>query len=252
MEKITSTQNPKFKSLGKLREKKNRDEFGAFIVEGEKEINLALENGFICKELWGIAEKLDLFSINISKYLISREMFEKIGYREKTETIIGVFSKKQSQINWSEVKTVLVCEAIEKPGNIGSLFRIADGSGVDLIIFNEQLTDIYNPNVIRNSVGTFFSVPFLFMTKEDAYNQLHSAGIEIVVAAPDAKLLYHQTEFQKKMALVVGSEHDGVSEYWKKLATKNISIPMLGQNDSLNLSISVAVIFYERLRQLSL
>ena len=251
MEKITSTQNPKFKNLGKLREKKHRDETNSFLVEGEKEISLALQNDFNCLELWGTEEKLQLIQQNIAKYIISMEMFEKIGYREKTETIIGVFQKKTSTILLKEASCVLVCEDIEKPGNIGALFRIADGVGVDMIIFNEQQTDIYNPNVIRNSVGTFFSIPFLILSSEDTYKQLQLAGIKVMVATPEAKKIYHQEKLAEKIALVVGSEHEGVSPFWKKKADINVSVPMLGQNDSLNLSVSVAVILYERLRQIA-
>ena len=251
MEKITSAQNPKFKNLGKLRDKKRRDETNSFLVEGEKEISLALKNGFICLELWGLEEKLEVFRENVAKYIISMEMFEKIGYREKTETIIGVFQKKISERLLKDVSCVLVCEDIEKPGNIGALFRIADGVGVDMIVFNEQQTDIYNPNVIRNSVGTFFSVPFVMLSSEDTYNQLLEAGIKVMVATPEAKKVYFQEQLTEKLALVVGSEHDGVSSFWKKKADINVSVPMLGQNDSLNLSVSVAVILYERLRQLA-
>jgi TrmH family RNA methyltransferase len=251
MEKITSTQNPKFKNLGKLREKKHRDETNSFLVEGEKEISLALKNGFICLELWGTEEKLAVFRENVAKFIISNEMFEKIGYREKTETIIGVFKKKGIEIKLRDAKCVLVCEDIEKPGNIGALFRIADGAGVDAIVFNEQQTDIYNPNVIRNSVGTFFSVPFVTLSSEETYKQLKESGIKVIVATPEASTVYHQENLAEKLALVVGSEHEGVSSFWKKKADINVSVPMLGQNDSLNLSVSVAVILYERLRQLA-
>ncbi len=251
MEKITSNQNPKFKSLGKLKDKKHRDETDTFLVEGEKEISLAIQNGFVCKELWGMQEKLELFQVDIPKYIINLEMFEKIGYREKTETIIGVFQKKDSELSLKEASCVLVCEDIEKPGNIGSLFRIADGVGVDMIVFNNQQTDIYNPNVIRNSVGTFFSVPFMTLSLEETHKQLQEAGIKVLVATPEAKNVYHQVKLTDKLALVVGSEHNGVSSFWKKRADLNVSVPMLGQNDSLNLSVSVAVILYERLRQLS-
>lgn len=250
MEKITSTQNVKFKNLCKLRLKKYRDETSTFLVEGEKEINLALKNEFICQELWGLEGKLSLLKEDVPKYIISIEMFEKIGYREKTETIVGVFQKKDSDYKLSRANCVLVCEDIEKPGNIGALFRIADGAGVEAIVFNNQQTDIYNPNVIRNSVGTFFSVPFLILSQEDAYKQFIDAGIKVLVATPEATIVYHQAKLSDKFALVVGSEHHGVSEFWKKQANINVSVPMLGQNDSLNLSVSVAVILYDRIRQL--
>lgn len=251
MEKITSTQNHKFKSLGKLRDKRYRDSTGLFLVEGEKEISLALKNGFICQELWGIEEKLAFFQLDNPTYIISKEMFEKIGYREKTETILGVFQKAEQDINFKDAKCVLVCEDIEKPGNIGSLFRISDGIGVDLIVFNNQQADVYNPNVIRNSVGTFFSVPFIVRSSEETYKELKKNNIKVVVATPEAKQIYYKASLDNKLALVVGSEHKGVSDFWKSRADVNVAIPMLGQNDSLNLSISVAVILYERLRQLS-
>ncbi len=250
MEKITSTQNQKLKNLAKLRDKRQRDATGLFLVEGEKEIALALHNGFICQELWGIEEKLSSFCEEFPKYLISIEMFEKIGYREKTEAVVGVFKKKSSIINLHDAKCVLVCEDIEKPGNIGSLFRIADGAGVDVIVFNNQQTDIYNPNVIRNSVGTFFSVPFIVLSQEDTYKQLKDAGLNVLVATPEASMVYHKAKLADKLALVVGSEHDGVSSFWKEHSEINVSVPMLGQNDSLNLSVSVAVILYDRIRQL--
>lgn len=251
MEKITSTQNPKFKSLGKLRDKRYRDFSGLFLVEGEKEIALALKNSFLCQELWGTEEKIALFQQDKPQYIISKEMFEKVGYREKTETIVGVFKKKESNVKLNNAKCVLICEDIEKPGNIGALFRIADGAGVDAIIFNNQQTDIYNPNVIRNSVGTFFSVPFITMSAEETYKQLKESNIKVIVATPEAEHIYYQEILEEKVALIVGSEHAGVSDFWKSRADINVAIPMLGQNDSLNLSISVAVILYERLRQLA-
>jgi RNA methyltransferase, TrmH family len=249
---ITSTQNNKFKNLLKMKSKKNRDISNTFLVEGTKEIDFAIKNSFVCIEIWGTWDKIGNYLDNINKYSITKEMFEKIGYRESTESIIAIFQKKEFKKSIKDCKSVLVCEQIEKPGNLGAIFRIADGASVDLIIFNDQEADIYNPNVIRNSTGTFFSVPFIFESSEKTLEELKKNDIKLITATPEATKTYYNENLTTKIALIVGNEHSGVSEFWKINADSLIAIPMKGQNDSLNVGVSVAIILYERIRQLSL
>lgn len=237
-----------------LKNKKQRDLLGLFLVEGFKEIEFALRNGFISCEFWGTEGNLRSFSESgAENYCITEELFKKIGYRESTDSILGVFKKKEfkpEHLFCSGSKSLIfVAENINKPGNMGALFRIADGVGADGIIFTEQESDLYNPNVIRNSVGTFFSVPFLFLKQNEVKKLLHNQGYQIIVATPEAENNYTKLKYSLKTALVVGNEHQGVNDFWKINADKQIFIPMLGENDSLNVSVSTAIIAYEWRRQ---
>lgn len=256
MQIITSFANPKLKSLGKLHLKKWRDQEGQFLVEGWKEIQFALHNGFACKSIWGTTEKLAEIPEDIPRFAITRKMFERIGYREKTEALVGVFEKKNHGIEvlrkmrFGEQSCFLLVDGVEKPGNLGALFRVADGAEVVGLLLTDRTADVYNPNVIRNSVGTFFSVPFFHIGNHDLKLWLLEQKIQILTLVPDADKTVYEINLKVKTAVVVGNEHAGVSSFWRKTATFKAGLPMRGQNDSLNVSVTAGIVLYERLRQL--
>ena len=256
---ITSPHNERFKSLQSLREKKAREATGTFLVEGQKEIGLALKNGFQVDEIWAIEGKFPSLEGWLAKasqggcFSIPESLFNKIGYREKTEGIIAVVAQKPATldtltINPTKPSLVIVADQLEKPGNIGTLFRIADGVGADAVILAGSSTDAYNPNVIRNSVGTFFTVPFAVAEPADVVAWLSVNNLSVVVASPEAKQLYHEIDWPKRTALVVGREHEGVQSDWGKTAIR-VNIPMRGQNDSLNVAVSTGILVYEWAKQ---
>jgi TrmH family RNA methyltransferase len=250
---ITSLQNDRFKSLQALREKKSRDDKELFIVEGQKEISLAAKNGFIIESLWVIDSQIPrlktwIDGLKVSMlYSLTDALFNKIGYREKTEGVVAVVHFKitgLSKLKLNESSLVIVADQLEKPGNVGTLFRIADGVGADAVILAGVSTDVYNPNVIRNSVGTFFTTPFVVAEPDDVAGWLAAKELIVVVASPDATSTYHELVWPKRTALVVGREHEGVQSNWGKKALQ-VKIPMAGQNDSLNVAVSTGILAYE-------
>ncbi len=251
---ITSAQNERFKSLQSLREKKSREATGTFLVEGQKEINMAVKNGFQIEEVWMINPSQSPFiKGDWPVFTIPESLFNKIGYREKTEGIIAVVSQKPTTLEALTIppdtsSLVIIADQLEKPGNVGTLFRIADGVGADAVILAGTSTDAYNPNVIRNSVGTFFTVPFALAEPRDVLNWLSLQNMSVVVASPEASSVYHQVQWPKRTALVVGREHEGVQSDWGKTALR-VNIPMRGQNDSLNVAVSTGILVYEWAKQ---
>jgi RNA methyltransferase, TrmH family len=249
---ISSFQNPSFRNLVGLHSKKARKKSHLFLIEGLKEIQVALKYGWSIQEFWCVEDRVnDLGSINVPRYVISKEMFSKVGYREKTEGIVAIAKQRTSAL--SELKDkdglVFVVENLEKPGNLGSLFRIADGVGALGIILCDQQMDLFNPNVIRNSVGTVLSVPFFNENVKDVQSWLSKKGFQSIVATPESSTVYTDHALSNRCAIVVGNEHDGVSDSWKLSGLDQVSIPMNGGNDSLNVSVSMGVLAYEWLRQ---
>ncbi len=258
---ITSPQNERFKSLQSLREKKAREATGTFLVEGQKEISLAIKNGFHIEEIWvneGKFPSKEGWLATASQggcFSIPESLFNKIGYREKTEGIMAVVAQKPITLDTLAIdphtsSLVIIADHLEKPGNVGTLFRIADGVGADAVILAGTSTDAYNPNVIRNSVGTFFAVPFAVAEPAAVLAWVLANQMSLVVASPDAKQLYHQVQWPKRTALVVGREHEGVQSDWGKTAIR-VNIPMRGQNDSLNVAVSTGILVYEWAKQVS-
>ncbi|MDD5456884.1 MAG: RNA methyltransferase [Candidatus Margulisbacteria bacterium] len=261
MEIITSLQNEKLKTLQRMHKKQWRDESGLFLIEGKKEISFALRNNFALQSLW-VTEKqvsasdelLKFLKKEIPVYQITQELFAKIGYREKTEGIIAVAVKKNHALAGLDIKPhepglVLIGDNLEKPGNLGTLFRIADGSGAAAVFLTNQKTDVYNPNVTRNSVGTVFTVPFYLTDISSARTWLQKHNFKIFITTPVASKVFWDIDLHTNVALILGNEHSGVSDGWLEVISEKIRIPMLGQNDSLNLSVSAGILCYEWLRQ---
>lgn len=259
-EKITSLSNPKIKNLVKLGKGRGRDRKEHFIFEGLKEIELAMLSGidilsvFYCVE---IAPEKDLRqvldAIPESRHIqITPEIFAKVAYRDTTGGIVFMAKTRYatlSEINLPVNPLVLVLESVEKPGNLGGILRTADAAGVDLVIVCDPLTDLYNPNIIRNSLGCIFTVPVVVCTSEEALAFLRNHHIRVLVTDLQHSQNYHLIDYRLPSAFVMGTEHSGTSPFWLNAADLRIKIPMLGKIDSLNVSTSTAVLVYEAVRQ---
>ena len=277
-EVITSAQNPKIKNLLLLQEKsKARREQGLFVVEGRRELEHCLEAGFTVKTLFicpGIAETTEFvenyflcgspknqFSTNsqtndiesvASIIEIPEALYRKVAYRESTEGIIAEVEYKSltlEELRLPDNPLVRVLDSVEKPGNLGAVLRSADAAGVDAVIFCDPLTDLYNPNLIRASIGAVFTVPTVLASSQEAIAFLQERGIQILTAQLQDSSLYYDIDMRRGTALVMGTEATGLTDLWRKAASAHIRIPMLGQLDSLNVSVSAAILLFEAVRQ---
>lgn len=259
MQQITSLQNPLVKYLFTLTQKsKQRKEQQQFLIEGKREISLALEARylieqlFICPDILSEAEVEKFFS-GYKCTAISTQVYEKLTYRSSTEGILALAQCKNHALSGVEFQKahplVLVAEAPEKPGNIGALLRTADAAGIDAVYIANPKTDLYNPNIIRSSVGTVFTVPIFMGSSEEIRSHLQQQGFAIYCAALTASQPYDQVSYKGRTAIVVGTEDTGLSPTWLKASTQNIIIPMQGKIDSMNVSVSAAILIFEAVRQ---
>lgn len=285
IETITSAQNRKVKELLTLVEKsKARSAAGLFVVEGQRELGHCLDAGFIpetlfiCGEVMAIQNnavngaktghlaeniegkdgldaliaKAEALNPRLGVVQIPAFLYEKVAYRGSTEGIIAeVHSVPRSleNLRLGERPLVMVLESVEKPGNLGAVLRSADAAGADAVIVCDPLTDIWNPNLIRSSVGAVFSVPVAVCTLADAIAFLKKRGIRILTAQLQDSEWYYDTDMTGATALVMGTESTGLTQAWRDSADAHIKIPMLGRLDSLNVSVSAAVLLYEAVRQ---
>lgn len=252
---ITSLQNPRIKYLVKLRDDKRiRKEDGAMLVEGWDEIQLALSAGHIPQTLFS-ARELVSRQIDFSpaeNVTVSRPVFEKISYRDNPDGWLAVFPTPKTSLNDLRLSTVpllVVAESVEKPGNLGAILRTADASGVDAILLCDPRVDAWNPNVVRASRGAVFSIPVVECDNESALKWLKSRKIRALAATPSAAMLYTNGDMNGPTAVVVGTENEGLTEFWLKNADEKMKIPMSGKVNSLNVSVSTALILYEAVRQ---
>lgn len=285
IETITSAQNRKVKELLTLVEKsKARSAAGLFVVEGQRELGHCLDAGFIpetlfiCGEVMAVQNnavngaktghlaeniegkdgldalvaKAEALNPRLGVVQIPAFLYEKVAYRGSTEGIIAeVHSVPRSLegLRLGERPLVMVLESVEKPGNLGAVLRSADAAGADAVIVCDPLTDIWNPNLIRSSVGAVFSVPVAVCTSADAIAFLKKRGIRILTAQLQDSEWYYDTDMTGATALVMGTESTGLTQAWRDSADAHIKIPMLGRLDSLNVSVSAAVLLYEAVRQ---
>ena len=257
MEIITSLQNERVKRVVKLQRKASaRREAGLTVIEGVREVSRAIENGWQPIELWMCADNFQSLEVGSADgsvvFKASEKVFNKITYRENPDGVLAVgplVGKKLSDLELPDNPLILVAEGVEKPGNLGALLRTADGAGVDAVIIANPSTDLNNPNVIRNSIGTLFYLPVAEATTEETIVFLKEKGVRTLSAVPDAKTIYTETDLSGPLAIVVGAEDQGLSKGWKNKADLTIKVPMLGKNDSLNVSVSAAVLLYEAVRQ---
>lgn len=257
---ITSTANSKIKDLVHLQEKsRNRRRENLFVVEGLREINLALEAGynleklFYCPDLIS-ATDLDFLENRSSEIIaVSKKIYQKIAYRGSTEGFLAVGKQKSHALENISFKTdnplILVAEAPEKPGNIGALLRTADAAGLDAVLIANPRTDLYNPNIIRSSVGCIFTNQVATGSSAEIISFLKDKNIPIYCAALQASETYTKLDYKKASALVMGTEADGLQSIWLENSTQNIIIPMSGKIDSMNVSVSAGILVFEAKRQ---
>jgi TrmH family RNA methyltransferase len=262
MKEISSVQNPMVKEVVKLKERRERDSSGLFLIEGYRECKRANEGGvsiqtlLICPELFlGVNEK-DLIHSAREKgadiIQCSPQIFAKISYRDRPDGLVAIAQQMQRGLADLEVSSnpfFVVAEAIEKPGNLGTILRSADAVGIDGVIVCDRCTDIYNPNVVRASVGTLFTIPVVEAGGVETLMWLREQKIQIVAATPSAKLEYTEADFTGPVALAVGTEQFGLSEGWMQNADIQVRIPMNGVADSLNVATATTLLLYEVLRQ---
>jgi TrmH family RNA methyltransferase len=259
MKQITSVQNPYIKSLVQLQEKaKVRKQTGTFIIEGQREIELALKGGYeletilVCNELSSQSEHQNIRKSENQIIEISKEVYKKLAYRDTTEGIIAIAKTKSlalSDLKLSKNPLVLVGESLEKPGNIGAILRTADAANIDAVIIANPKSDLYNPNIVRSSVGCLFTRQIAIGTTEEVIAYLKANNINIYSATLQDSTEYHTQDYSTPTALVVGTESTGLSEKWRTESTKNIIIPMQGEIDSMNVSVAAAILLFEAKRQ---
>lgn len=257
---ITSAQNPKIKRLLQLQQKSSeRRKAGLFVVEGIREVERCVEKGYEIDTIFYLnkpmAENIsEIIEKNkgIKLFEVSPTIYEKIAYRGSTEGVIAEVKTKDktlNDLNLSENPLIVVLESVEKPGNLGAILRSADAAGADALIVCDPLTDLYNPNLIRNSTGAIFSVPCVACTSEECIKFLKENNIQILTAQLQDSELYYDTDMKRGTAIVMGTEATGLTDIWRKAADAHIRIPMLGITDSLNVSVSAAILLYEAVRQ---
>jgi len=257
---ISSSKNPYIKELVLLKEKsKVRKQTGHFLIEGEREISLAIKGGYDFEtilfhpELFSEEQLNSLINQETNCIEISKEVYQKLAYRDTTEGVLAIAKTKSHSIENINFNTlnplILVAEAPEKPGNIGALLRTADAANVDAVIIANPKTDLYNPNIIRSSVGCLFTNQIAIGNTSETIQFLKQNNIYIYCAALQASIVYHTQNFTTSTALVVGTEATGLSSEWLEHATQNIIIPMQGEIDSMNVSVAAGILIFEAKRQ---
>lgn len=259
---LTSLQNPKMKRALTLYDRKDRDETALFLIEGYRELLRYVENGgkplelFYCPDLFlgtneaALIEKI--CQTQASLYQCSSAIMRKLSYRDRPDGLVAVAKQEHhgiKEIQFRKIPFLVVAEAIEKPGNLGTILRSSDASGVDGLILCDRCTDIYNPNVVRASVGTLFTVPIFEASSKETIAWLKKQNIQIAAATPQAKVEFTKTDFTGPIAIVVGTEQLGLSQKWMDEADIQVRIPMMGAADSLNVATATTLLLYEVLRQ---
>jgi TrmH family RNA methyltransferase len=261
MNYISSVHNSKIRTLIGLKDRRQRLAAGQIVVEGYEEILLALESDhpsedlFYCPALfpahYDLRRLLDSFPPE-QHYELEERVFHKIAYRENPDGCIATFpppDRPLDQLPIGPNPLILVAEGVEKPGNLGAMLRTADAAGADALIACDPLTDWGNPNIVRASKGTLFTVPTSQANSESLLSWIQKRGLLTVVASPEAELSYTQADLSRPLALILGTEHEGVSDFWHAAADLKIRLPMYGKVNSLNVSNTAAILLYEVVRQ---
>ena len=259
---ITSAQNPSLKHLVKLRDRRTREKEQLTLLEGYRELTRSIEYGMELTEVYfspehflGSNEYPLLESIaakGIKVVRLAPHLLEKVTYRERPEGLLAVARMGKHELEdlpEYENMLYLVAETIEKPGNLGSMLRSADASGTDALIVCERMTDLYNPNVIRASTGALFSVPTAVCDNESALKYLRERNVKILAATPHTDFKYTDVDLTQPVAVVVGAEQTGLTDFWMDQADLKVNIPMLGEIDSLNVASAATILLYEAARQ---
>jgi RNA methyltransferase, TrmH family len=261
-EKISSMQNPRVKNLVRLRDRRPRDEQGVFVIEGYRAIRRALESGTKLNEVyfapeWFLGENEEALlgqaqAAGAALFELSKEALAKAAYRDRPEGLLAVapqWRRTLADLPEKPNPFLLVVEAIEKPGNLGTILRSADAAGCDAVIVCDPVTDLFNPNVVRSSTGVLFAVPTALATSEEVIAWLAGRGIRSVATTPAATDLYTDLDLTGPLAVVMGSEQHGLSDTWLKAAGRRARIPMAGQADSLNVAMASIITLFEAVRQ---
>jgi TrmH family RNA methyltransferase len=260
MQYISSTQNALVKKVLQLQEKSRlRKKEGLFTVEGIRELTLALKGGyeldtvFIFVDLVSEDEITALTNQQVNLIGVSKEVHQKIAYRSSTEGVVAILKTKPSSLDSVVFNTnaplVLIAEAPEKPGNIGAILRTADAANVDAVFIANPKTDLYNPNIIRSSVGCVFTNQIATGTTAEIIEFLAENNVNIYAATLQNSNEYYQEDYRQASAIVVGTEATGLSQEWRDAAKQNIIIPMQGQIDSMNVSVAAGILIFEAKRQ---
>ena len=263
LQSITSAQNPKIKDFLALQEKSRlRREKGLFVVEGRRELLHCLEAGFsprtifVCEEILGAGEMeavLGAAGEGCTVFSVSANVYDRMAYRSGTEGVTAIMQARNLRLEQlrfrNEEPLIVVVEAVEKPGNLGAILRSADAAGADAVIVCDPLTDLYNPNLIRASIGAVFSVPMVAASSAETIEWLRSRCVTIYTAHLQDSSWYYDCDMKKATAIVMGTEATGLTGIWREAADRHIRIPMLGKLDSLNVSVSAAVLLFEAVRQ---
>ncbi len=266
-EKISSLQNPRVKQLVKLRDRRPRDEAGVFLVEGYREIRRALEKNVKLAEMyfspeWFLGENEPALieqarAAGAQVFELSKEAFAKVAYRERPDGLLAVAPQWRRALgdldamvaDGAKAPFFLVVEAIEKPGNLGTILRSADAAGCDAVIVCDPVTDIFNPNVVRASTGVLFSVPLVVEESTRVQAWLKAKGVRMVATTPAAEKIYSDVDLRGSLAIVMGSEQYGLSKFWLENCDVPVRIPMAGQADSLNVAMATIITLFEAVRQ---
>ncbi len=260
---VSSRQNPRFKAALGLRDARERRTRGLILVDGAREIGRALDAGVVLRESWIATERVrsDAAAALVPRIASQAEVIEttpellaRLAYGDRDEGIVALFEAPASDLatvaaTLPEHPLIAVMERVEKPGNLGALLRSADGAGVDAVIAADPVSDIWNPNAIRASLGTIFSTPIASCSSHEALAFLRQLGVSILAARVEGATDYDAVDLTAAVALVVGAETSGLSDVWSGEGVTPVAIPMLGLADSLNVSASAAVLFYETRRQ---
>ena len=260
--KITSSANPRVKAAAKLRNPRQRAQQGRFVINGAREIGRALDAGlklqevFLCEELCDSADCRKLLprlkTSAHAQFEVTESVYDVVAYGSREDGVIAVAetpNRKLEHFRLPDRPLVAVLEGIEKPGNIGAVLHSADGAGVSAVIIADGGVDLYNPNAIRASMGAIFTLPVFIATSAETLAWLRSHKLAIFAARVDGSIDYTAADFSRPSAIVLGSESDGLSKTWTGSDITSIRLPMRGISDSLNVSATAAVLFYEALRQ---
>ncbi len=261
-ETLTSPNNPRVRELVKLKKSAYRCQTGLFIIEGYREFKLALTSDvkigevYFCPEFFSHSDEYELLSLSAQRkarlFQVSEGVYSKIAFGNRQEGLVACASypeRSLGSLRLSPMPFLVVAQGIEKPGNLGAIIRTVDGAGIDGLIVADPHTDVYNPNVVRCSLGTLFTAAVVQASSQDIFDWLKAHNIRIVCAQPDASVRYTSIDWKLPSAIVLGSEEKGISSFWRDNADELASIPMKGKADSLNVSITCAVIVFEALRQ---
>jgi RNA methyltransferase, TrmH family len=256
--RLESPQNPRVKALAKLKERRAREREGRFLIEGARELRRALEGGvpllevYICPELLNAEGKEVLEHIHLEPVELSEAAFKRVSLRENPDGLLATAEVQErglAALDLPDDALVLVLDGLEKPGNLGALLRTADGVGAAAVFVTGSGADLYNPNVIRASMGSLFTLPVLRLESKRLIAWLNEQGYRIIAASPGAKTRYWQEDYRGPTAIILGAEHAGLSPLWQEAARAQVSIPMRGLADSLNVATAGVLLLYEALRQ---